>query len=82
MTPFDKFLEFLVTSWRIDLAILGKLAVLLLLGIYIVFAFVVVKQVKLMNKAIYGLMNRPLMIMAWALVVLAVAVFILSLIIL
>jgi hypothetical protein len=82
MTPFDKFLEFLIGSWRIDIAIVGKLAVLLLLAIYIVFSLVVVKQVKLMNKAIHGLMNRPLLIMAWALVVLAVAVFILSVIIL
>ncbi len=82
MTPFDKFLEFLIGSWRLDLSILGKLAVLLLLGIYIVFALVVVKQVKLMNRAIDGLMNQPLLVMVWLLVVLAVTVFIMSVVIL
>lgn len=82
MTPFDKFLQFLVSSWKFDLAILGKLAVWLLLLIYIVFALVVVRQVQLMNKTISGLMNRWLFLMAWALVVLAVAVFIISLVIL
>ena len=82
MTPFDRFLEFLINSWRIDLNILGKLAVLLLLVLYFIFALVVVKQVNLMNKAINGLMNRPLLIMAWALVVLAAIVIILSLVIL
>lgn len=82
MTPFEKFLEFLVSSWRLDLVILGKLGIWLFLLIYIVFTLVVVKQVRLMNKAISGLINSPLMFMAWALVFLAVAVFIISLIIL
>lgn len=82
MTPFEKFLQFLVSGWRFDLAILGKSAVVLLLVLYLIFTLVVVRQVKLMNRTINGLMNRPLVIMSWALVVLAAAVLIYSLIIL
>ena len=79
MTPFEKFLQFLVANGRVDLEIIAKLAVGLLLSLYLVFTLVVVRQVQLMNRTISGLLSRPLMVMAWALVVLAVGVLIFSL---
>ena len=82
MTPFDKFLQLLVTGWRFDLAFFGKAAVILLLVLYLIFSLVVVRQVKLMNKTINGLISRPLVIMSWALVALALVILIYSLIIL
>ena len=82
MTPFEKLLQFLITSWRLDLALLGKGAVLLLLLLYLVFSLVVVRQVQLMNKTISGLMSWPLIIMARALVVLSIVIIILAAIIL
>ena len=82
MTPFEKLLQFLITGWRLDLALLGKGAVLLLLLLYLVFSLVVVRQVQLMNKTISGLMSWPLIIMARALVVLSIAIIILAAVIL
>jgi len=82
MTPFDQFLQFLVTGWRLDMVILAKLGVWLFLLLYIGFSLVVVRQVKLMSHTVNGFLENQLGVMAWALVLLAVAVFIISLIIL
>jgi hypothetical protein len=73
MTPFEKLLLFLVSGWRVELALLTKLAVILLLLLYLIFTFVVIRQVQLMNRTVSGLMNRPLLWMAWGLVGLAAA---------
>lgn len=82
MTPFEKFLQFLVAGWRLDVVILAKLGVWLFLLLYIGFSLVVVRQVKLMSHTVNGFLENQLSIMAWALVLLAVAAFIVSLIIL
>ena len=79
MTPFEKFLQFLVFGWRLDVVILAKLGVWLFLLLYIGFSLVVVRQVKLMSRTVNGFLENQLSIMAWALVLLAVAVFIFSL---
>lgn len=79
MTPFDQLLQFLVANWRVDLGIIGKLSVGLLLILYLVFTLVVVRQVQLMNRTISGLLSRPLLIMAWALVAVAASVLMFSL---
>lgn len=76
MTPFEKLLQSLVVNWRLDLAILGKAAVILLLLLYLVFTLVVFRQVQLMNATISGLMNRWLALAAGALVLLALTVLI------
>lgn len=76
MTPFEKLLQSLVANWRLDLAILGKAAVILLLLLYLVFTLVVFRQVQLMNATISGLMNRWLALAAGALVLLALTVLI------
>lgn len=82
MTPFEKFLQFLIAGWRLDVVILAKLGVWLFLLLYIGFSLVVVRQVKLMSHTVNGFLENQLSIMAWALVLLAVAAFIISLIIL
>ena len=79
MTPFDQFLQFLVAGWRLDVAILAKLGVWLFLLLYLGFSLVVVRQVKLMSHTVNGFLENQLSIMAWVLVLLAVAVFIFSL---
>lgn len=82
MTPAEKLLQFLVVSWRLDVAILGKLAVWLFLLLYLGFSLVVVRQVRLMSHTVNGFLENQLGAMAWALVLLAVAAFIVSVIIL
>ncbi|MBU2052159.1 MAG: DUF5657 family protein [Patescibacteria group bacterium] len=82
MTPFDKLLEFLVAGWRVDVAILAKLGVWLFLLLYLGFSLVVVRQVRLMSRTVTGFLEKELEVLGWALVLLAVAVFIFSLFIL
>lgn len=78
MTPAEKFLQLLVSGWRLDLYVLGKLSVGLFLLLYLGFTLVVVRQVKLMSRTVSGFLVRELTIMAWILVGLAVGVFIFS----
>jgi hypothetical protein len=82
MTPFEGFLDFLFGSWRLDIFILGKIGVLLFLVLYLIFALVVVKQVKLMSRTITASTEPYLLTGAWVLVGLALAVLLLGLIIL
>ena len=79
MTPSEQFLEnlFQVSPWG-----LVKAAVLLALGIYIVFAIIIVRQVKLMTNVLNGQMDLPLKTVALIHLVLAIGVFLLSLAIL
>lgn len=79
MTPFERFLQFLVTGWRLDLEILGKLGVWLFLLLYLGFSLVVVRQVSLMSRTVTGFLEKQLLWLGWLLVVLAVGVFIFSL---
>ncbi len=82
MTQFEKVLEFLTKTWQADVLILAKLGILLLLFLYFIFSLVVVKQIKLMSKTVNGVMEKKLLLAAKILVGLAVAVFIMALIIL
>ncbi len=82
MTPAEKFLLWLTQSWRLDVWVLAKGAVLLLLLLYIMFALVVMKQIKLMSRAINGLAEGWLVRGAMALLVLAISAFLLALFIL
>ena len=79
MTPFERLLQFLVAGWRLDLEILGKLAVWLFLLLYLGFSLVVVRQVSLMSRTITGFLEKQLLWLGWLLVILAVVVFIFSL---
>ena len=82
MTQFEKVLEFLTKTWQADVLILGKLGMLLLLFLYFLFSLVVIKQIKLMSKTVEGEMEKSLLLAAKILIGLAVAVFIMALIIL
>lgn len=82
MTPAEKFLFWLTQSWRLDVWIIAKGAVLLLLFLYILFSLVVMKQIKLMSRAISGLAENWLVWGAIALLVLAISAFLLALFIL
>ena len=82
MTPFEKFLSFLLGGFRLDLTFLAKLGTLVLLTIYLIFSFVVVRQVRLMSRTFHSGMEMYLLAGAWALVGLAALVLLLALIIL
>lgn len=82
MTPFDRILEYLTRTWRVDVLILGKIGALLFLLLYFLFSLVVVRQVKLMGETVTGVIEKELAVAAKILVGLAVVVFFLALIIL
>ena len=82
MTPFDKLLLFLTQNWQLEVRVLAKIGVLLLLSLYLVFTLVVVKQIKIMGKAVNGLLEKELLIGARVLIGLAIATIILAIIIL
>ena len=83
MTPFEGFIQFLVnfspalTAW-----FLVKILFLIGLAIYIPFAVIVDRQVDLMAQAHDGGFNFPLKLVSWIHLLVAIAVFLLALIIL
>ena len=82
MTPFDKLLLFLTQNWQLELRVFAKIGAILLLSLYLVFTLVVVKQIKIMGKAVNGLLEKELLIGARVLIGLAIATIILAIIIL
>ena len=82
MTPFDNLLLFLTQNWQLEVRVLAKIGVILLLSLYLVFTLVVDKQIKIMGKAINGLLEKELLIGARILIGLALAAIILAIIIL
>lgn len=82
MTPFERLMKLIGGGVKVDVWLIGKLGVLLFLLLYFLFSLVVVKQIKVMSKTIKGVMEQKLMMLAKILVGLAVAVFLLALIIL
>lgn len=76
MTPFEEFLESLVTLNPLSLV---KAGILIFLALYIAFAVVVVRQVKLMIRVLNGTFELPLQIIALAHLVLVVMVFLIAL---
>lgn len=81
MTPADRFLQFLavlvVNPW-----ILLKGLFLVAFLLYIAFAVIVVRQVKLMSQTLNGVLNLPLKLIAWVHLLVALIAFVLALIIL
>jgi hypothetical protein len=59
---------------------IGKFFVLIGLGVYLVFAFVVVRQVKLMTQVVTGFLTNSLRIVAWLLFLFSIIVFIFTLV--
>lgn len=82
MTPFERLLESIVNNWQVDVWMVGKIGMLVLLVLYLLFSLVVIKQVKLMCRTISGVMDKGLLIAAKVLVGLAVAALVLGIIIL
>lgn len=82
MTPAEKFLLWLTQSWRVDMWMIGKGAIILLLIIFIIFALVVLKQIQLMSRAINGLAEKWLKWGAVALIGLTSGALLLAIIIL
>lgn len=60
----------------------AKVAVLFALFIYLLFAVIVVRQVKLMGETLNGNLNLPIKVIAWIHLLVSIFVFILALIIL
>lgn len=71
----NEFIEFIlnISIWGV-----AKVLVLIALAIYLVFAFVVVRQVSMMIKVISGSIDLPLKILAWLHFIFAVLVILLA----
>jgi hypothetical protein len=76
MTPIDSFFDFLL---NIDIWFFVKIFYLLALTVYLVFAFMVIREVDLMNKTLKGVFNLPIKLIAYIHMVLAVLIFIAAL---
>lgn len=76
---FDQLLNFLlgISAWSVV-----KLLVLLALLLYLIFAIVIIRQVDLMRKALNGILDLPLRIIAWIHLGIALGIFLLAIIIL
>lgn len=76
---FEQFLSIItnISIWSIV-----KIFVLLALLLYIIFAWLVIKQVDLMGKTLDGTVNLPIRLIAWLQLILAMVVFLAALVIL
>lgn len=64
---------------NINIWAIGKIFVLIGLGVYVLFAFIVVRQVKLMTEVVSGILTNFLRLVSWIFFLFSVAVFILVL---
>lgn len=65
---------------NINIWSIGKLFVLIGLAVYAIFAFVVVRQVKLMTEVVSGILTHSLRIVSWIFFLFSVSVFFLALV--
>lgn len=79
MTSFDQVLDFIFTIQVWDIA---KLVVSFVLFLYIVFAFIVIRQVSLMARTLVVPIDLPIKIIAWLHLGLAIFAFLLALVML
>lgn len=83
MTPFERLIQFLVNfSPALTVWLLVKILFLAGLAIYIAFAVIVVRQVNLMIQALNGGFDFPIKLISWIHLGVAIAVFLLALVIL
>lgn len=79
MTPFERFLAFLATIGPgLTIWILVKFLFLVGLGIYILFAVIIIRQVDLMNRTLKGTLDVSVRVLAWIHFLAAVFVFVLA----
>lgn len=67
----DQIVKFLFT---INIWAIAKFIVLLGLGVYVIFAFVVVRQVKIMTEVISGMLTGLLRLVSWLFFLFSIAV--------
>lgn len=79
MTPIEIVFQQLI---NINIWMIAKGFVLLALGVYFIFAGMVIREVDLMNNTLTGVFNLPIKIVAILHLILAIFVFILAIIIL
>lgn len=79
MTPVEQILQNLI---QINIWSVVKIFVLLALALYIVFAFLVVREVDLMDKTVKDIFNLPIKIVSLLHLFFAILVFVLALIVL
>ncbi len=71
--------DFVNNLLAIDIWGVGKLFVLVGLFIYLVFAFIVVRQVKLMTQVVSGIMTNSLRLISWFFFLFAIGIFVFTL---
>jgi len=81
MTPFEQFIRNL-TFGSFNFWVLIKILFVIGFGLYLAFAAIVIRQVKIMSEVIEGLSVWPLKIFAWIHLGVAIFIFLLSIIIL
>lgn len=74
--------DFLYEAIGISIWSVAKVAVIFALFVYVLFAVIVVRQVKLMGKTLNGNLNLPLRIISWIHLLLALLVVFLAFVIL
>jgi len=77
--PIDDLIKVILI---LDIWQIAKLLVLAALAFYIVFTFLVIKEVSLMNRTLKSVFNLPIKIISWLHFGFAILVFILALIVL
>jgi hypothetical protein len=76
VTPFEQFIQNLINT-PFNFWILIKILFVIGFGLYLTFAAIVIRQVKIMSEVVEGLSVWPLRLFAW--IHLGVAVFVLLL---
>jgi len=71
--------NFINTIANFNIWLIGKLFVLVGLAVYAIFAFVVVRQVKLMTEVVSGILTNSLRLVSWIFFLFSVSVFFLAL---
>lgn len=74
--------QILTTILNINIWQVGKIFVLIGLGVYAIFAFVVVRQVKLMTQVVSGMLTGFLRLGSWLFFLFSIFVFIFTLLVL
>jgi len=77
MTPIENILFYLI---NINIWLVAKIFILFALILYLIFSFMVIKEVDLMNKTLTGVFNLPLKIVAWLHFIFTLLVFTVALI--
>lgn len=81
MTPFEEFVQNLALS-GFNFWFLIKILFIIAFGLYLFFAIIIVRQVKIMFETLKGMLDWPIKLIAWVHLGIAVFIFILAFIIL